>query len=368
VDVIVLAPHPTFPIGNFKKKKTIISKKFDNGVTLLNFYTITPKNEQIKFLERVGYYLIFSIFASWWLIINNKKYEIVMSSSPPLFTFIPGYISKLIFHKKYVLDIRDYWVEGAIEMGFVKRKSFVSFLSKFLEKIAYKKSDLIFTTTQALKNEINKKYYLNKNKTIWIPNGVDTDEFKPSEIEINRIIYAGNIGTVQDLQLVILAIKSLKEYGINMKLTLVGGGDSTEELKFFIKQENLTDSIEFLGVKNREDTSKLISESMMGVAPVKKMNSTNYIIPTKIYEYMGCGIPFIACGGDEIKSIVKKSEAGLFSNNTVGDITENILKLYNNKGMRVEMGNNGRKYVEKYFQRKYIIQKIIKAIRGLNNE
>ena len=168
--------------------------------------------------------------------------------------------------------------------------------------------------------------YIQK-KIIQVPNGVDTDIFYPQAVQKkNQIIYAGNIGYAQDLDKVILAVADINKTH-DLKMLLVGDGDTRQQLEQLAKDEGLEDRIIFTGMIPRENVPKIVSESLVGLAPLKKMETLEYAVPTKAYEYLACGIPFIGCGKGEISNLAAQSGGGIIADNSPGAIASAIIDL-----------------------------------------
>ena len=80
----------------------------------------------------------------------------------------------------------------------------------------------------------------------------------------------------------------------------------------------------------------------MGVAPLKRLETLEYAAPTKAYEYMACGIPFIGCGNGEIANLANDSGAGVIADNTPEAIAAAISSLLDDPDRMEEMGRRGR--------------------------
>jgi glycosyltransferase involved in cell wall biosynthesis len=205
-------------------------------------------------------------------------------------------------------------------------------------------------------NELSKKIKI-------IPNGVDTDIFKPSNNKKNRLIYTGNIGHAQELEKVILAIKKINE-SIPIEFHIIGEGDLKKKLEELVKKEGLENKVFFKGLLPRDKIPELISESLIGLAPIKSLESLRYAVPTKTYEYMACGIPFIVTGKGEVENLVKSSKAGLLAESTVESIYDKILYLLKNKELINSMGKKGRLFVVKNYDRKKIAENLLNNLQS----
>ncbi|WP_048043269.1 glycosyltransferase family 4 protein [Methanosarcina mazei] len=353
--VTVLAPHPSFPPGSFKRKWSVFESRKMNDVNIINLLAWQPKSQDPGFVGRMAYYLSFPLHAVIWIFFNFRKFDVIITSAPPIFTGIGGIPAKLIFKKKWVMDVRDLWINASISLGFLKKGSLFEKMSRVYEQFCYSSASLICVTTEELGQDIVKTYKnIDKNKLRITPNGVDIDLFYPMETpKKNQIIYAGNIGHAQDLEDVILAMKKVNEH-FDLKFLIVGDGDIKGDLEKVARDNNLMDFVEFPGLISREKIPKMYSESLMGVAPLKKLKTLEYAVPTKAYEYMACGIPFVGCGEGEIRKLAERSGCGMIAENSPDAIADIILYLLNNPEKQIEMGKKGRAFVEKYYSRKQI--------------
>ena len=89
----------------------------------------------------------------------------------------------------------------------------------------------------------------------------------------------------------------------------------------------------------------------MGISTLKNLDSLRCAIPTKAYEYMSCGIPFIGTGKGEIENLARVSKGGIMAENNVNSIYEKMVYLLENEKIIEEMGKHGREFVERHFDR-----------------
>lgn len=352
VNLFVMAPYPSFPHGTFRRRfKPRNANMINPKLKVINLASWQPRKENPSFISRTLYYITFPLHAVIWAIIYSKSYSVILTSSPPLFTVIPGLVLKLFLKKKWIIDYRDMWIEASISLGFLKKGSLTEKISKKFLKICFNKVDVVLVTTEGIKKKL-KAHGVDKPIKI-IPNGVDKDIFYPRTVtKKDQVIYSGNIGHAQDLENCILAMEELgKKHGYN--LLIVGDGDKRTDLEELTRSRDLTEYVEFRGPVPREEIPTLISESIVGLAPLKNLESLDYAVPSKIYEYMACKIPFLGCGTGEIESLAERSEAGIVADNHPDAIAETMIKLVK-KGEK--MGKNGLNHVNQCYQREKIVE------------
>ncbi len=362
--VIVFSPFPSFPHGSFPRINRIRSNRTIDGIYHFKIWNWQPDFKDPSFFSRMAYYLVFPLLSTFRALIDSKGYDVIITTAPPVFTGIPGYFVKRITKKKWLFDVRDLWLDASVALDFIKKDGLFYRLTRFYEKLCYNSCDEILVTTDRIKETISHHYDVSIEKMHVVPNGVDTTVYRPlQKMKKNQLIYTGNIGHAQDLEKVILAVKKVNEQqDSSLDFYLVGDGDIKNKLELFAKKNDIAEHVFFTGLVDREKIPTLISESLMGVAPLKNLKTLEYAIPTKSYEYMSCGVPFVATGKGEIQKIAEESGAGLIADNVVDSIYEKLIFLMNHPDVREEMGKKGRDFVKKYYDRKHIAQRLLEII------
>lgn len=364
--ITIISPYPTFPYTVFEKVWRVRSYDEINNINLLNIWNWQPNSRDPGFLSRILYYIIFPLHALIWVLKCKKQFDIIITSNPPIFTSIPGLFSKVFLKKKWIIDLRDLWLDASISLGFMKENSVLDKISRIYEKICYLKADIILVATKKTGKSIYDKYKLNK-KMLLVTNGVDIEKFKLNKKikKKNQIIFIGNVGHVMELENCILAIPDIRKVH-DIKLIIVGDGDKREKLEKLVKSKNLDDFVIFKGLVQREQIPPIISESLVGISPTKELSTLEYVIPVKVLEYMACGIPFLACGCGEIIDLQKKSNAGIVVENNPDNIAKGIINLLNDPEKLNSMGKMGKEHINQNYNRADIFMKLNDSINDMN--
>ncbi len=345
-EVTVVSPHPTFPYGVFRRRWLRKTEHYQGAVHIVNLWAWQPARENPGFMPRIAYYLLFPLHACLWVLLNRNRFEVIISTAPPIFTAIPGLLAKSILQKRLVYDVRDLWIDASISLGFVKKGTNFERVSRALEQMTLKKSNIICSTTELLAVRLRTHYKLDGQRILIISNGVNVDRYRLPHVQKKRqIAYVGNVGHAQDLESVILAMKIIQHDHPEMRLVIAGDGDICMHLQEVAREAGVENLVDFRGVMLREDIPILISESIAGVAPVRKLESLEYMAPIKVYEYMAYGIPFVGCGMGEIVRLARTSGGGIIAENTPEGIAKALAYLIENPDVTDRMGRSGMKYV-----------------------
>lgn len=363
-NVTVLCPPPSFPYGFFKRDNRVVSRTRLGDVNVVKLWTYQP-NENPNNIQRVLNYTIFPFLALFWCIVNGSKYDVIFTTTPTTFVGLSGFIVKSLYGKVWVLDVRDPWLENAVNLKYIKSDTLTFKIANFIENLNWTKSDMITFLSETLKEKITGKYTKEINSMVF-PHSIDVNFFKPRKVKRkNEIVYAGNIGTGQSLEEFIQAMKYVtKRY--NVKLKLVGEGENLSELENLAKNLGISKYIEFFDPVPREKIPEIISESLISIIPLKQNFGFDYAIPIKLLEAMSCETPFISTKMKEMEKIADDSKAGIVVNNDPKEIAQAIIKLIKNPSLRTKMGKNGRKYIIDNFVLEKNIKSLYERINKIN--
>nr|WP_255496519.1 glycosyltransferase family 4 protein [Thermococcus sp. MAR1] len=358
IEVIVISAVETYPFGAFPRKFKLIKR--DRNI--IRLFTYQPKKDASS-IERVLYYTIFPFLASVWLIVNKNTSDIILITTPPPQLYLVAFIGKLL-GKKVVVDVRDMFLDVSINLGFINRGSLVERIFRFLESKALQKADAVTLVTPKIRRQLVEKYGIDPAKCYVIPNGVDLEIFKCNKSKRKlQMVYTGHFGHAQDFGTFLEGYALLKE-NERVPLILAGGGETLGDVLKNAEKLGIAKWIEHVGVLHRKEVVKLLCSSSIGVAPIKVDESLKYAIPSKIYEYLACGLPFIGVGVGEINKIAEESGAGCVGR-TPEEVAECIIKLLNSNLKKLRI--RALRYIKR-FSRKNSAKKFLIILNSLREE
>ena len=130
-----------------------------------------------NFIERLK---VFSSFAfNAFLRANKMEGDLVFASSTPLTIAIPGILISKFKEIPLVFEVRDLWPDVPMAMKILKNPIII-YLSKLLEKWAYKNSSSIVALSPEMKKGIISKK-IASNKVAVIPNSSDLSKLEYNE-------------------------------------------------------------------------------------------------------------------------------------------------------------------------------------------
>lgn len=294
--------------------------------------------------------------------LNLSKPDIIVGSSVHLFAVWAAYKLSCRYNTPFIMEVRDLWPQTLIDMGISKWHPFIMLLG-WLEKFLYKKADKIISNLPYAYEYIGK--LVEKEKFIWISNGVDLSNIKyTSKEKSNKFIisYTGAIGVANNLQILLEVTKKLKD-NENLYFRIVGEGAEKEKLKTFVKENNLSNvSIENSVPKN--EVTNILQNSDILFLSLKDSPLYRFGISlNKLFDYMASGRVVIFAGNSK-NNPIKDANAGYsIIPDDVEDLEKTILEIYNlSQEKRDAIGQKIRKYVEDNYSIEILVDKFEKLL------
>ncbi|MCP4607484.1 MAG: glycosyltransferase family 4 protein [Planctomycetes bacterium] len=370
-DVEVLSSYPNYPFGEFKRRWKIVTRERVNGIKVTRLLSLQPHSATPSFIARFSQYTSFPLHAGIRLLISllfhRNRYDVIVTSQPPDTTIIVGYLLRRLFGLPWVIAIRDLWQENAVELGFTSSQSPFYRLLSSLKRRAYKHVDLVAYTAETIRKRLERDYEIN-GKFVFNPNGIDPATFYPRNVNRNKnLLYLGNIGYVFDFESVIEALKYISDPDI--KLIILGGGDKKRELQHLVTQHGVDSRVEFPPlITDKAELQIFISGCLLGICPIRPLGVFKTCLPIKVLEYMGAGIPFVACGLGEVEALATESGAGIIVRNEPQEFARAINTLIEETDLREEMGIKGREYVITKFNKPKTVANLYNELEGILNQ
>jgi len=188
--------------------------------------------------------------------------------------------------------------------GFQDRfKSVYKLLGPSIKNI-WKTSDARVANSEGLR-KLAYDFY-DKEKFEVIPNGVDSDTFKPDDMRVSgkvfKVLFVSRLIERKGLQFVIPQLPALRDEleakGKGLRLTIVGDGPYRDTLEVIAKEHGVSDIIDFVGQKDKDQIVPYYQDADVFILPSKKEGMPNVVL-----EAMACGLPIVMTpcqGSDEL--------------------------------------------------------------------
>ncbi len=229
-----------------------------------------------------------------------------------------------------------------------------------------KKADKILSTSHVMAKETN--LYTDKNIEV-TPFGIDTEQFKPMEVQslfAKDDIVIGTIKTLEKIygiEYLIKAFKILsdKHKELPLKLLIVGGGSLHVKLKELAKSLNLEDKTIFTGEVPFNDTPNY--HNMISVS-VTVSNSESFGV--SVLEAAACSKPVVVSNVGGLPEVVEDSISGFVvpSKNPKATALA-IEKIILDPHLKNRLGQLGRKRVKRLYNLRDNINHMLSIYKSL---
>ncbi len=369
--VTVITGIPNYPIGKFYKGYGWFSKRREtvNGVEIIRLPIISRGNNKIQLVLNYYSFVVSGFF--WAKFTKIKADTILCSAVSPMTQALPA----MHFAKRrkipFSFYVQDLWPETVSVITGIKGGIIMKSLDKMMNRI-YRNCTHILTTSPGLKKRIEERESARGKVIYWpqyaesfykrIENPVIPEDF-PKTIDF-KLIFTGNIGYAQGLEILPKLVRSLKNRGKRISVIVLGDGRYKEAFVQDIEKAGVTDSFYLLGRKPATEVPAYLSLSDAAFISFSDDELFKLMIPAKLQSYLACGMPVLASAEGETERVIREAECGFSS--PLGDVegladcVEKMMEL-----SETEMGRfrfNAERYSKDIFDRDKLIQELNKFL------
>jgi colanic acid biosynthesis glycosyl transferase WcaI len=355
--VEVVTALPNYPEGQiFPNYRGYFYQQEDwEGVRVHRVWLYAATGAGIK---RLLNYFSFTLTA-WWGLRKAQRPDYLFVESPPLFLGITGYLVAKRWQIPFIFNIADLWPDTVHGLGLM-RAGWILRQAEKLESWLYQQADYITVVTESVRQILIKNKQVPANKVLLLPNGVDTQLFKPQAADRvwqaslglphdrHLLLYAGTHGYAHGMEVILQAAQLLKETPV--LFLLVGGGSDKNRIQQLSEQMQLQNVL-FWSSKPPELIARLYSLSMVGISTFRESPWLACTRAAKTLPILACGKPVLLCGAGEGAQLITDANAGIVI--SPGDylgLAQAIRQFLNNPTYAEQVGSQGRNYAEQHLQ------------------
>ncbi len=213
----------------------------------------------------------------------------------------------------------------------------------------FSKVDAIHCVSQDMAGTISP--YCNEPEKIFVNRpSVDPSVFKRTKAysslgDVLQILTIGRFTFQKGYLIGLMAMRKVKDEGINFKWKIVGDGPLKEEMQYHIHALQLQDYVELVGKKNRDEILGLYNETDAFLLPSVYEGIANVCL-----EAMSMELPVVSTKSGGMEEVIVHQQNGLLCEvYDVDSIAENVKWLTQNKSLLKEMGLQARKTIIERF-------------------
>lgn len=366
--VTVITGIPNYPQGEYYKGYGLFKKRKEtyNGIEVIRIPLVPRGNNSIMLSLN---YLSFVVSGFFWKTFTKIKADYVyIYEVSPMTQALPGVWYAKKRNIPCYLYVTDLWPENVEIVTGIKNKAVLNTVGTMVDYI-YKHSDKIFTSSRKFIKSINRRGVPLEKLEFWpqyaedFYTPVDKDISKVPEIPKDdrfNIIFAGNIGTAQGLDILPEVAELLKSQNTQVRFNIVGDGRFKDKLISLVEQYKVKDMFNFIEKQPANRITDFMSNSDASLISLSKNKVFSMTIPAKTQSCLACGIPVIVSADGEIQDVINESGAGICSDaGDVESLASNIhdLTLKTKEELKI-MSENAIQYSRANFNKKKLLDRM----------
>lgn len=232
-----------------------------------------------------------------------------------------------------------------------------------------KYADKVVPLSKQLLEDV-RRYNVPEQKLLYIQNGVDLSEVETVRLtqpehaprDIKTIGFVGQMISRKNIRAILDTFNTLYQQRQDIRLVLLGDGESRPELERYSQQLPAKKAIEFLGFRN--DRLTLLRDFDLFV-----MTSTLEGIPRCLMEACAMAIPVSAYDIPGIDQLITHQQSGLLAPlHDQAQLLQDWQTLLDDKETATRLANNARQFVYEHFSAQRMANEYHTLFTALTNE
>ena len=292
--------------------------------------------------------------------------DAVLAMSPPLTLGLAGRIAATARRAPLVFNIQDVVPDVAIELGLLSGDRVIR-AARALERLSYRMSDAVTVLSDDLADNVRSKITIGlegeqaqaqAKKVRVIPNFVDTNAIRPAARENSYreqygligkkvVMYAGNVGFSQSLDLVLETARSFEVSRPDVVFVINGGGSARPDLE---RDAAHLQNVRFIDMQPIERLPEVLAAGDIHVVPLRAGLAWSSV-PSKLYSILAAGRAIVASvdSGTEVERTLERAAAGIaVPPDDPRAFAGAIGELIDDSDRAARMGASGRLFVERW--------------------
>lgn len=375
--VTVVTCAPNFPKGQVFDgyRNRLWQQELVSGIRVIRVWSYITANE--GFVKRILDYQSF-MFSATVAAPFVRRVDVVVGTSPQFFTACAAYLVSRMKRIPFVFELRDMWPESIKAVGAMKDSAMIRLLER-VEMFLYRKAARIVTVTHAFKDTLIRRG-IDGTKVDVVTNGVDLSHFAPQpkdaelvqQLGLQGMFVAGYIGThgmAHALETLLEAAQTLRQTpgAENVRLLFLGDGARKQDLETQAQALGLGNVL-FLDSVPKDQVVRYWSLLDVSVIHLRKTDLFTTVIPSKLFECMGMGLPVLHGVAGESADIVRRERVGeVFESENAQQLLDGLLRMRDQSDTFAGYQRNGLAAAKRY-DRKNLAQTMLQVLTDLKGK
>lgn len=341
-----------------------------NGISIYRYPPPPPTTGFLSYCYEFTYCWLHTLFLCF-RVLRREGFDVIQACNPPDTLFLIGRIFGLL-GKRFVFDHHDLCPE-CFEARFGKTGGPLMAGLRWLEKMTFRTARMVLCTNESYRQVALTRGGKHPEDVHVVRSGPDLSRFHAVDArpELRRgrrflACYLGVMAPQDGVDYLIHAIDHVvKSRGRrDIAFTLIGGGDSLEELRRLVVELGLEEDIQFTGRVSDEELLAYLSTADAGLAPDPRNALNDVSSMNKIVEYMAMGLPIVSF--DLKESRHSAQDAAVYARpNDEREFGDLIVGLMDDPDRRAQMSATGRQRMAEALCWEHSKRHLVAAYDGL---
>jgi glycosyltransferase involved in cell wall biosynthesis len=377
IDVAFLTGKPNYPDGAvFEGYRAWGSLKEDwQGIRVYRVPMIPRgKNSALGLAVNYVSFILSAMGFGSWLLRQERPDAILVYCPSPLLQALSALFLGRLKRVPVIVWVQDLWPESLESTGYVKNKLALALVREVV-KFLYSHTDHILISSRSFAASISAM--VPGARISYLPNSVDasfcTPELAPRtpmpELDDGFcVVFAGNIGAAQAMDVVVLAAERLATVP-DIRFVVIGSGSRLEWMRQEIFARRLA-NVHLVGRYPAVAMPYLLSRAGALLVTLADRPIFAATVPNKVQAYLAVGRPVIGCLNGEGARLIEEAQAGLTVPAEDADgLVRSILEIHRMPPeARRKMGENGRHFYRQNFDHEGLVDRLIGLIENTVKE
>jgi glycosyltransferase involved in cell wall biosynthesis len=344
-DVTVIAEFPNHPLGvippEYRGRLVEIDRSNPYKVIRVWVRTSSEKTQ----MTRLSFYTSFMGMAAAVSPFTGRP-DVVLATTPPLFTGMAGWAIARMMRVPFVLDVRDLWPAAATSLRQIS-PGLSTQVAELIERRLYRAAAATVAVTQPFCEHID-AIRGKPPATQFVPNGTLEQFFSDDGrdrlgVDADRylVTFAGTLGIAQALPAAIEAAAQLKD---EADFSFVGEGPMRQIILDQLEAEGV-DNVRLHPQVPLESITPILAGSDALLVTLSAHPTFRQFVPSKLIDFMAVGRPVLLAAAGESAELVETAHAGVVvPPENPQALADAVRWLRTHPEEAAEMGRNGRAF------------------------
>lgn len=351
-------------------KGRLFSTEHADGYTIHRPWTYSKLHK--SYIHRAVYFLVYT-FTSAMALMRVPRFDVIVGCSPPITVAASALAAATLRRATFVFEVRDLWPSFPIQMGVIRNRALIT-VSRYLERVLCRSARLVVSNSPGFEGHL-RSLGVGPDRLTLIPNGVDTEAFRPcspnedlrTSTGLRRsftILYIGAHGPANGLHVLLNTAALMAEEGTDVQFLLIGDGKEKADLEARARKEKI-DNVTFLRPQPKQRMSDFIALADLCYASLQNIPMFTTTYPNKLFDYLACGKPTLSTIDGVSRKVLEDAQAGIYVEHTPEAIARGIRWAIDNPEELRQMGTRAREAAVKHWDRSRFAQAFVSEMDKL---